>query len=131
MTNNQNFFSYEGRLNRAAFIGYSLLVAVITGVLSGIFQHIMPLLVRVISLASAIVGSFLTVKRYHDIEKPGWYYWLLLIPLYNIYLAILLLFKKGTTGPNAYGPDPLAGVPGPGAASTTADGSQQTPPPAA
>jgi hypothetical protein len=47
------------------------------------------------------------VKRLHDLDRSGAHYWLLLVPLYNIYLALLLLFKKGTTGPNRFGPDPL------------------------
>jgi uncharacterized membrane protein YhaH (DUF805 family) len=55
-----------------------------------------------------VVYAFQTVKRLHDIDRPGTHYWLLLIPIYNIYLSILLHFKKGTEGPNAYGPDPLS-----------------------
>jgi len=52
--------------------------------------------------------AFAAVKRLHDLERPGAHYWLLLIPVYNIYLALVLLFKRGTSGPNRYGDDPLA-----------------------
>jgi uncharacterized membrane protein YhaH (DUF805 family) len=64
-------------------------------------------LASLVSLAGLVVSSFITVKRFHDLNRPGWHYWLLLIPFYNLYLAIILLFKKGTAGPNTYGPDPL------------------------
>ena len=60
-----------------------------------------------IALAGAVVAAFQAVKRLHDLGRPGWHYWLLLIPLYNIYLAIVLLFVKGTPGTNPYGVDPL------------------------
>jgi len=42
----------------------------------------------------------------HDLGKPGWHYWLMYIPLYNVYLSLVLLFTKGATGPNQYGEDP-------------------------
>jgi uncharacterized membrane protein YhaH (DUF805 family) len=29
------------------------------------------------------------------------------VPFYNIYLSIILLFQKGTTGANRFGSDPL------------------------
>ena len=32
---------------------------------------------------------------------------MLLIPLYNIYLGLTLMFQKGTEGENAFGTDPL------------------------
>jgi len=35
----------------------------------------------------------------HDVGKSGWY---MLIPFYNLYLAIL----EGDKGPNEYGADP-------------------------
>jgi uncharacterized membrane protein YhaH (DUF805 family) len=47
------------------------------------------------------------IKRFHDLGKPGWYFFLLLIPFYNIYLCIRLFFIRGDIGPNKYGQDPL------------------------
>ena len=48
-------------------------------------------------------------KRLHDLDRPGTDCWLFLIPIYGIYLGLLLLLAKGTEGDNQYGPDPLAG----------------------
>ena len=42
-----------------------------------------------------------------DIERPGTHFWMLCIPICNFYLTFLLYFKKGTDGPNRYGPNPL------------------------
>ena len=42
------------------------------------------------------------VKRFHDLDRPGTHFWLLLIPIYGIYIGLLLLFKKGTEGPNRF-----------------------------
>lgn len=59
-----------------------------------------------------------TIQRLHDLNRPGSHWFLLLIPFYNIYLGLLLSFKKGTVGPNRFGEDPLASVAG-AALSTT------------
>jgi uncharacterized membrane protein YhaH (DUF805 family) len=53
------------------------------------------------------------VRRLHDLNRPGTHFLFLFIPFYNIYLLFLLYFKKGTDGPNKYGPDPLAVTPTP------------------
>ena len=108
-------FSYNGRLNRKPYFWYWVLLWVIEIVVSAIVAWANSGLVSVIALIiyalCIIFGSFLVVKRFHDIGKPGWYFWLLIIPLYNIYLVILLYFQKGTAGSNAYGADPLGQAP--------------------
>ena len=38
----------------------------------------------------------------------AWYFLLFMIPIYNLWLGLVLLLKRGTWGPNEYGPDPLA-----------------------
>jgi uncharacterized membrane protein YhaH (DUF805 family) len=56
----------------------------------------------------AIAVAEPVVKRLHDINKPGAYYWLTYIPIVNLIIGIMLLFKKGTVGANQYGDDPLS-----------------------
>ena len=51
--------------------------------------------------------TIVVVRRLHDLDKSGWWIWLFLVPLFNIYLGALLFFKKGTEGPNRFGMDPL------------------------
>jgi uncharacterized membrane protein YhaH (DUF805 family) len=58
-------------------------------------------------LCFSIVDIFITIRRLHDLNRSGRQYWLLMIPIYNIYLSLILWFKRGTRGPNRYGPDPL------------------------
>ncbi|SKC71944.1 DUF805 domain-containing protein [Maledivibacter halophilus] len=112
--NIKRYFTFKGRINRAKYIWIPFLI----GILAVIFQAIfistesigLLLVVILLSIASTVLGICLTVQRLHDIERPGTHYWLLLIPIYNIYLGLLLLFKKGTDGPNEYGENPLAVV---------------------
>ena len=50
----------------------------------------------------------IAIRRIHDTDNSAW--WLLagMIPFLNFYVLYLLWFKKGTTGSNRYGSDPLA-----------------------
>jgi len=57
-------------------------------------------------VAGGVVNGFLVIRRLHDLGKPGTHGWLLLVPMYNIYLHLVLLFAKGVAGNNQYGPDP-------------------------
>ncbi|MEQ9040740.1 MAG: DUF805 domain-containing protein [Silicimonas sp.] len=62
----------------------------------------------VVFLPSIAVG----VRRLHDLDKSGWWYLLILIPLLGALILIFFFVQKGTTGPNRFGEDPLAGAGG-------------------
>ena len=107
----------DGRANRAWYLWHILLddLAIITGILlftllSGLTGSMLFMLPALGVLIGGLwAGVCITIKRLHDLNRPGWHWLLLMIPLYNIYLGITLLFRKGTEGSNDFGPDPLAG----------------------
>jgi uncharacterized membrane protein YhaH (DUF805 family) len=115
-----SLFSMEGRLNRAKYFWRTLVISIgsnmaafLAGILLGgiMGKNAEPaalIVGYILVLAGGVMIAFEAVKRLHDLDRPGAHYWLLLIPFYNIYLGLLLLFKKGTSGPNQYGDDPLA-----------------------
>ncbi|MFM5886317.1 MAG: DUF805 domain-containing protein [Novosphingobium sp.] len=49
------------------------------------------------------------VRRLHDTNRSGWWYWIALVPLIGIILLIVWLASRGTNGGNDYGSDPLGG----------------------
>ena len=54
------------------------------------------------------VSFAVTVKRLHDRGRTGWFFLIALIPVIGfIWLAVELMFLKGTSGENRFGPDPL------------------------
>lgn len=64
----------------------------------------------VVCLAGVIVlWSSLAAKRFQDMNKSWWMVLALalLVPFYNIYLMVTLVFKKWDDGENQYGDDPL------------------------
>ncbi len=112
-------FSMHSRLNRAKYFGRILVMSMsahIAAFLAGFLlggimgENAEPaalIVGSILGLAAMVAMACEVVKRLHDLDRPGTHYWFLLIPFYNLYLGLLLLFKRGTTGPNQYGDDPL------------------------
>ena len=104
-------FSTGGRLNRARYFGFILIFGIINGILSFIVQTVDSIgaLIFIIALyiPCLVANVCVVVKRLHDLDRPGSHYWLLLVPLYNIFLSLMLLFSKGTVGKNQFGSDPI------------------------
>jgi len=117
-------FSTQGRLNRAKYVWRTLLIGMsvnlvafvaaflLGGIMGETAEPAAHLTNYILGLAGAVVIVCEAVRRLHDLERPTAHYWLLLIPVNNIYLALVLLFKRGTSDPNRYGDDPLAAPPG-------------------
>ena len=108
-------FSFEGRVNRGWYflhiflddlviLGLMIVLLTVGGVL-GTPLFFLPMIGVILGGVWAALA--VTVKRLHDLDRPGWHWWLLVIPLYNVYLGLVLLFGRGTSGPNQFGPDPL------------------------
>ena len=108
----KQLFSFTGRMNRAPYFGYALINSLVANTLMAIKEpnEAAGLAILTISFASILGGIVLMVKRLHDIDRPGWHWLLGLIPLYNIYFGLVLLFQRGTAGVNQYGDDPLLGA---------------------
>ena len=111
-----DLFSFDGRANRARYFWHVVLddVVVFTTaamtVFMGMFTSVAALPLVGIGLAAAWAALAITVKRLHDLDRPGWHVLLFMLPLYNIYLAIVLFVVEGTVGENEYGRDPLGGA---------------------
>ena len=111
-------FTMKGRITRQQYILTTLMVSVVgfviafgigfAGGMTGTGDEASSGIASIVSFAIAFVQALLVVRRLHDIGKPGWHFWLLLVPLYNIYLGLVILFTPGTQGANEYGSDPTA-----------------------
>jgi uncharacterized membrane protein YhaH (DUF805 family) len=112
-------FSMDGRNNRSKFFWTNIGINVIAYILSFGLGFIViysggdsvtaQLLAFVfISIPLTIILAFNAVKRLHDLDRPGSHYWYLWIPFYGLYIGLVLLFQKGTSGENQYGPDPCS-----------------------
>lgn len=98
------YFSAAGRLNRQSYLLRSLflfLLMLVGGALATIVIGF------VIIIPAFIANILLNIRRCHDLDLSGWWSIGCLIPYLNVVFYLYLMIKKGTTGPNKYGPDPL------------------------
>lgn len=109
-----NIFSIKGRVGRAEYFWHSLIgiLGLIVFILASLTffddNEKLSSTILIISFIVYMVSEFcLIARRFHDIGKQASNYFLLFIPLYNIFLGSLLLFKKGVESNNKYGEDPL------------------------
>lgn len=49
----------------------------------------------------------LTVRRFHDLNRSGWFIFLSGLPLINLFVFFFIYFWHGTVGDNKYGKQPL------------------------
>ena len=102
------FFSFHGRVRRGDFWYAALLILsvflVLTACFEGAFGSQGSLVLYVPLYWSLLAVS---MKRYHDLNRSGWWLLLLLIPLIGpLWVGWSLLFRKGIQAENRYGPVP-------------------------
>lgn len=109
------FFSYKGRMNRRRYLCTILAIGFMSGFLEGFIEGFCgtplpdPVLAAdlMFQIVFAAIASFAVVKRWHDIGASGLNFFWGLVPIVNVVTGVMLLFVKGTSGPNKYGLDPL------------------------
>ena len=111
----KNYANFSGRARRAEFWYFTLasfLIYIIFAFLTaitGIANDGSPLLAIIFAifyLSLVIPTLAVTVRRLHDINKSGWYYFISLIPLVGSIILLVWLFTDGDRFVNNYGDDP-------------------------
>jgi len=87
----------------AYLVGYVGLV-VVGGVIG--FAEILG---GLFALALIVPNIAVSVRRFHDIGKSGWWVLIFIIPLVGL-IAMIYFFIKPSEGPNQYGEGPIAPV---------------------
>jgi uncharacterized membrane protein YhaH (DUF805 family) len=76
---------------------------------NGTSRDIAPIvLVFALLIAAFIIPQ--GIKRLHDLNLSGWWVLVGAIPFLGPLCGIVIIFTRGTRGPNRYGPDPLAAL---------------------
>ena len=115
-----NYATFSGRAPRSEFWWFILFV-ILGNFFLGIVDSILfgrsldgrpvSILGALFSLAVLLPWISVSVRRLHDVDRSGWWYLLVLIPLIGpLILIVAFYISRGTPGPNRFGEDPLAGV---------------------
>jgi uncharacterized membrane protein YhaH (DUF805 family) len=111
----QNYVNFSGRAARSAY-WYWVLFAILVSLAAALVDvalfldlDIAPLR-SLVGLALLLPGLAVSVRRLHDIDKSGWWLFLILIPIIGAVVLLVWFCTRGTMGSNRFGPDPLAGM---------------------
>jgi uncharacterized membrane protein YhaH (DUF805 family) len=107
----RNAFTYEGRASRSAYWWFAAFeVAAWIGVLilALIFNAIhvsaiAVLLYVVAAIAAFLISISLTIRRLHDQDKSGFWYFIVFVPFIGGIWLLVLTLLEGTRGPNRFG----------------------------
>lgn len=103
----RNIFTYEGRASRSAFWWFALAEAIVyavSGSLSNWSWAAGTFVSVVIGLPAAIAGIALAVRRLHDSDRSGWWWWIGWVPLVGWIVLLWFYLLPGTPDTNRYSP---------------------------
>jgi uncharacterized membrane protein YhaH (DUF805 family) len=106
----QILFSFRGRVPRKAFWLYGvlgpLLFSVIAEMLLGIVGFTDRVAESIATVALIWPCAAVSVKRWHDRDKSGWWALVYLLPVIGLLWTLIANgMLRGTLGPNRFGPD--------------------------
>lgn len=111
----RKYADFGGRARRKEYWTFYLVNIVFTGVCYGLLQIfaatdsvLLALTGLNIAWSVALILPSLAVlvRRLHDTNHSGWWYWIALVPLFGAIVLLVWLATDGDAGPNQYGPDP-------------------------
>jgi len=113
----KNYANFQGRARRAEYWYFNLcnficiLPLYILGVVGGANESIALTFIGfglygIYALGLMVPGIAVTVRRLHDTNRSGWYYFIAFIPLVGSILILVWFCTEGDRFQNNYGDDP-------------------------
>ena len=102
-----NYVTFGGRAIRSEYwywVLFIVLAEIVTSIIDyGIlgYQITTPLF----GLAVFLPGLAVSIRRLHDLDRTGWWIFIVFIPLIGAILLIVWYCSRGTMGANRFGPD--------------------------
>lgn len=100
---------FSGRARRREYWMFALIQWLIIVVLFIADRAVgTKLFVNLYDLATLLPSLAVFVRRMHDTNRSGWYFFLAFIPIVGLIILLVFLAQDGEPGPNVYGPNPKA-----------------------
>lgn len=108
-------FSARGRIGRVRYLAYSfgflmagiLALVAVMGIIATVVGTTAAMAVYIAGIIGLMVVSVLFgIQRLHDLDKSGWLYLVMLIPLVGMFFSFYLIFAPGTKEVNRFGNPP-------------------------
>ena len=113
-----NYATFSGRASRPEYWWFYLfcflvaMVGVMLDLMMGNYDPqdpaSVPWLTVLISLPLILPSLAAMVRRLHDTDKSGWWYFIAFVPVIGAIILVIFLVLPGTDGENRFGPKPAA-----------------------
>lgn len=100
-----NIVTLRGRASRSAFWWFALLQFIVYTIISWISDWSRPvgiILDIVIGIPLIVAGIAVAVRRLHDTNRTGWWWWIGWVPFFGWIVLLVFYLLRGTPGPNRY-----------------------------
>ena len=110
----EKYSTFSGRARRKEYWLYTLcviiasIIVILIDIAIGTYsiEAGLGLLNTILALGLFIPSLAVLVRRLHDINESGWWFFIALIPVVGAIWLIVLLCLKGTESENRFGPEP-------------------------
>lgn len=107
---------FSGRARRAEywmFVLFNAIVSIILMVIGNLLVFYVEFsagafIYPIYSVAVLIPSFAVTVRRLHDVDKSGWFFFIVFIPVIGVIWLLILAVKEGGSEDNQYGSNPKA-----------------------
>lgn len=106
------------------FVLFNIVIGIVLSIIDralGFGDNGAGVLGSIYSLAVLVPSLAVAVRRLHDTNRSGWWWFIVFVPLVGWIILIVWLATAGQVGPNQYGADPktLPEPPMPGSTATS------------
>lgn len=104
----KNYAGFSGRAQRTEywmFCLFNILIAIALGVIEGLIGT-MGVISIIYNLAIIIPSLAVFVRRLHDTNRSGWWFFIALVPIIGAIVLLIFLVQDSQPGDNQYGPNP-------------------------
>ncbi len=105
----QKYASFGGRAPRSEFWFYVLfqfLALIVAAIIDAVLGTQM-IVYLIVGLGLLLPSISVAVRRLHDTNRSGWWYWLFLVPIVGAIVLLIWFCTKGSDSTNDFGADPL------------------------
>ena len=114
-----NFVNFSGRSGRSEYWYWMLFyilacigLSILGAILGGLVSDMIGLVLLCVFLLAVILPSFaVMVRRFHDLDKSGWWFLVSLIPVIGTLVFLYFMVQPSDENENRFGPVPEPGVP--------------------
>ena len=101
-------FTWEGRASRSEYWYFYLCVMVPIIIMLTVETLGVALLGVGCAFLVALPSLSLTVRRLHDTNRSGWWYWIIMVPLIGPLISLVFMCLPSDPDTNDYGYSPLS-----------------------